>query len=56
MRVTAYESRVYIVEFEADATNEADAIELVANGEADEVDSVLDMVLSRDDIRVKPCA
>jgi hypothetical protein len=54
MRVTAYESRVYIVEFEADTDNEFEAIELVANGEADEIESVLDMVLSRDDIRVKP--
>jgi hypothetical protein len=53
MRVTAYEMRVYLVEFEADTEDEQEAIELVATGEADEVESVLDMVFSRDDIRVR---
>lgn len=50
MRVIAFETRVYLVEYQADTEDESEAIELVATGEADEVGARLYMVKSRDNI------
>lgn len=54
MRVTAYEKRIYLVEYEVDTLDEAEAIEMVATGDAELIASALDCIIDRDDIRVRP--